>query len=83
MFAHTPLIIDAETPHMFICEDRGNVYFACSGAPLMTLRTFGPPEKCPACGLRYPTSKRPLVIIEYVDRAKATTDETVSEANEQ
>lgn len=79
MFAHTPMIVDAAVPHLFVCEDRGCVYFACSAAPLMTLRTFGPPERCPVCGLWYPTNKRPLTMIEYVALSAAARAEAVGE----
>jgi hypothetical protein len=53
----TPLIVEANTKHMTLGEDRGLVHFVCETQPLTTLKTFGPPEKCPLCQTQYPTSR--------------------------
>lgn len=55
----TPLIMKVPTRlhHMVVAEQRGTVYFACEAQPLATLNTFGPPTKCPLCGVENPLSK--------------------------
>jgi hypothetical protein len=57
MVTMTPLIVENETQHMILGEDRGSVYFVCETQPLTALRTFGRPKACPFCGVLYPTNR--------------------------
>lgn len=70
----TPLIVETpEWKHMLVAEDRGDVYFVCEQNPLLTMRTFGPPEKCPCCQTIYPTSVNPIWM-EDVQKSEPEAD---------
>jgi hypothetical protein len=40
-------------------SDRGTVFFACEQAPLITFQNYGPPIRCPVCGIQNPLKGEP------------------------
>lgn len=58
-FHMTAQVVEGSTnDHLIIAEKNGMVYFACDTNPLLTVKTFGIPEKCPCCGNLNPVSKK-------------------------
>ncbi len=53
-----------------IDERRGMLGFYCEGQPLATVRSYGPPKRCPFCQQENPVSTSPLMLKSWSHKEK-------------